>query len=463
MSSLPSTWLQTTLGAVVDYGATEKAEPEDIGDGTWVLELEDIEKESSKIIQKLTYAERQSKSTKNRFSAGDVLYGKLRPYLNKVVLATAPGVCTTEIIPIKPNAIVHGAYLYHWLRHPKFLAYVTEVSHGVNMPRLGTEAGRAAPFVLAPKAEQKRIADKLDTVLARVDACRDRLDRIPTILKRFRQSVLAAATSGQLTADWRAQGTAKPISIESAMPDNKNRPDNWFIVKVEKVASVVDPHPSHRTPPEVKDGIPYVGIGDFDESGAIRFQSVRRVSSAILQEHRSRYQIRVGDFIFGKIGTIGRPTKLTADINFALSANVLLIQPNHAYVDSEFVYLLFSSPGFQSSVMDNSSATSQAAFGIKKMRNTDICLPPKNEQIEIVRRVETLFAFADRLEARVTAARESTDRLTPALLAKAFRGELVPQDPNDEPAAEPLKRLAADNTTTTAKAKRGKKAQSVGA
>ncbi|MFZ5841496.1 MAG: hypothetical protein ACOY3E_01235 [Pseudomonadota bacterium] len=71
--------------------------------------------------------------------------------------------------------------------------------------------------------------------------------------------------------------------------------------------------------------------------------------------------------------------------------------------------------------------------------------------------------FADRLEARVTAARESTDRLTPALLAKAFRGELVPQDPNDEPAAELLKRLATDNTTTTAKAKRGKKAHSVGA
>ena len=80
--------------------------------------------------------------------------------------------------------------------------YVTEVSHGVNMPRLGTEAGRAAPFVLAPLPEQKRIADKLDSVLARVDACRDRLDRLPALLKRFRRSILDAGTS-DTDKDWR--------------------------------------------------------------------------------------------------------------------------------------------------------------------------------------------------------------------------------------------------------------------
>ncbi|MEQ1767546.1 MAG: restriction endonuclease subunit S, partial [Methylotenera sp.] len=203
MNAHPTSWLLTKLGDVVQYGVTEKAEPYDIKPNTWVLELEDIEKGTAKVLHYSNFSERQSRSNKNRFNAGDVLYGKLRPYLSKVVYADRSGVCTTEIVPIKPNDVVNGRYLFHWLRHPQFLAYVTEVSHGVNMPRLGTEAGRQAPFVLAPKNEQKRIADKLDSLLARVNTVKPRIAGIAPILKRFRQSVLASATSGRLTEDWR--------------------------------------------------------------------------------------------------------------------------------------------------------------------------------------------------------------------------------------------------------------------
>jgi len=212
---LPSGWLSLTLGEVISYGSTEKAEPEDLLPETWVLELEDVEKGTTKILTRLTYSDRQSKSTKNVFYAGDVLYGKLRPYLNKIVFADSPGVCTTEIVPIRPNVAVRGKYLFYWLRHPLFLQYVTEVSHGVNMPRLGTDAGRQAPFVLAPEKEQTRIADKLDTVLTRVDAVNTRLARVAPLLKRFRQSVLAAAVSGRLTEEWRASNPNMPaLSME---------------------------------------------------------------------------------------------------------------------------------------------------------------------------------------------------------------------------------------------------------
>jgi type I restriction enzyme S subunit len=86
-------------------------------------------------------------------------------------------------------------------------------------------------------------------------------------------------------------------------------------------------------------------------------------------------------------------------------------------------------------------------------------LPPKAEQLEIVRRVQTLFAFSDRLEARLQAAQTAADRLTPSLLAKAFRGELVPQDPNDEPASELLKRLASSTTSVSKRGRRSKAAQ----
>src|SRR5712691_5787698 len=200
-SRLPSSWEECRLGDVIDYGATQKAEPDEIPADAWVLELEDIEKDTSKVLQRVTFAQRRSKSTKNRFAVGDVLYGKLRPYLNKVVRADQDGYCTTEIVPLRPSEAIDGGYLFYWLKHPAFLEYVTSASHGLNMPRLGTEAGKEAPFVLAPLNEQKRIADKLDEVLVLVDACREHLDRVPAILKRCRQAVLAAATSGKLTEE----------------------------------------------------------------------------------------------------------------------------------------------------------------------------------------------------------------------------------------------------------------------
>lgn len=200
---LPESWCSLQLGDVIDYGKTDKVEPKDIPSDSWIVELEDIEKDSSRLLQRVTFAGRQSKSTKNHFVAGDVLYGKLRPYLNKVVIADSDGYCSTEIIPLKPNPAIDGRFLFYWLKHPEFLDYVATVSHGINMPRLGTEAGMQAPARLAPINEQKRIADKLDALLKRVDACRERLGRVPLILKRFRQAVLAAATSGALTEDWR--------------------------------------------------------------------------------------------------------------------------------------------------------------------------------------------------------------------------------------------------------------------
>lgn len=152
---IPNSWLQLTLGEIIEYGKASKAEPIEIPDDAWVLELEDIEKDTSKLLQRVTFAQRQSKSTKNRSSAGDVLYGKLRPYLNKVLIADNDGFCTTEILPLKPNQAINGHFLFYWLKHPAFLNYVESVSHGLNMPRLGTEAGKQAPLLLAPLNEQK--------------------------------------------------------------------------------------------------------------------------------------------------------------------------------------------------------------------------------------------------------------------------------------------------------------------
>lgn len=232
MSNLPVSWINVQLGDVVEYGNTSKVEPTEIAEDSWILELEDIEKTSSKLIQRVLFSERQSKSTKNKFEKNDVLYGKLRPYLDKVVIATEPGYCTTEIIPIKPGKYLDNRFLFYGLKRKEFIDYVSEVSHGLNMPRLGTKQGQAAPFVLAPLNEQIRIADKLDSMLAKVDAAKARLEKIPTLLKRFRQSVLAAATSGELTREWRVANNE--INVDGELQSLKKIKDSLIKNKVIK-------------------------------------------------------------------------------------------------------------------------------------------------------------------------------------------------------------------------------------
>ena len=415
-SELPSTWLSLKLGDVLAYGKTEKAEPEEIAPETWVLELEDVEKDTTRVLQHLTFAERQSKSTKNKFNAGDVLYGKLRPYLNKVTFADRPGVCTTEIVPIKPNEAVHGRYLFHWLRHPAFLTYVTEVSHGVNMPRLGTDAGRDAPFVLAPKAEQKRVADKLDTVLTRVDAVNTRLARVAPLLKRFRQSVLAAATSGRLTEDWR---------LDRRLPAPKAH-ELGTIIRVSSGQGLT-----------AKQMVSSGGIPVFGGNGITGYHDQANTVEPTL--------------LIGRVGYYCGSVHLTPPIAW-VTDNALIVRHDPKIVQKNYLFFALQAIDLR----QNDSSTAQPVISGQKIYGLLVVLPHFDEQTEIVRRVETLFAFADRLEARLAQAQTAATRLTPALLAKAFRGELVPQDPNDEPAAELLRRLA---SSPTAPAKRGRAAK----
>lgn len=166
---LPAGWEWTRLGFISNYGFCDKAEPEDVTPETWILELEDIEKVTSKLLNKVTFAERPFKSSKNRFSQGDVLYGKLRPYLDKVIVANEPGVCTTEIIPITSYGNIYPEFLRLLLKAPNFITYANSSTHGMNLPRLGTEKAQHAVIELAPIQEQLRIVSCVDKLMSLCD------------------------------------------------------------------------------------------------------------------------------------------------------------------------------------------------------------------------------------------------------------------------------------------------------
>lgn len=166
---IPDGWLLCTLGDVSDYGQCKSVPVDEIDDDAWVLELEDIEKDTGKVLQRLVKKERNSCGTRHQFKTGQVLYSKLRTYLNKVFVTDEDGFCTTEIIPITPIDGVDPVYLSLVLRSQYFLDYSAQCGYGVKMPRMGTQDARKAVVPIPPTKEQIRIVDKTKRILAELE------------------------------------------------------------------------------------------------------------------------------------------------------------------------------------------------------------------------------------------------------------------------------------------------------
>ncbi|EAW4021652.1 restriction endonuclease subunit S, partial [Salmonella enterica subsp. enterica serovar Kentucky] len=341
---LPEGWVDTQLGNIVDYGKATKRVLSDVNDDTWVLELEDIEKESSKLLSTIRASERPFKSTKNSFKRGDVLYGKLRPYLNKIIIAKEDGVCTTEIIPLCAEPSCCNKYIFYWLKSSTFQGYVNDVSYGVNMPRLGTADGLKAPLRLAPLAEQKIIAEKLDTLLAQIDSTKARLEQIPQILKRFRQAVLAAAVSGNLTAEWRMNNNSNIVEEEIEKVKNKliakkiikkdliysklDRkypiPSDWLYVKLQSIATKITDG-EHKTPKREPAGQLLISARNIQD-GYLKLSDVDYVGDAEFQKLRNRCDPDSGDVLISCSGSIGRVCLVDENSKYVMVRSVALIK-----------------------------------------------------------------------------------------------------------------------------------------
>ena len=193
-------------------------------------------------------------------------------------------------------------------------------------------------------------------------------------------------------------------------------------MKLGSVANLIDPQPSHRTPPTHPDGVPYIGIGDVLENGKLDFQNSRKVSPTVLEEHRARYTLRIGDFIFGKIGTLGRPTLLMPPFTYTLSANVVLVQADGVRLLPEYALIFMDSPKLLNMISREAKATTQAAYGIKRMRDLEINLPPVEQQRKIVAEVDRHLSIIREVEAEVDANLQRARALRQSTLSSVFSG-----------------------------------------
>lgn len=437
MSELPEGWSRCQVGDYVRlkngfaFKSNDYVKPDQ--DTVPVIRISDL---NGKFSSSLNSVHIPKSKTVDGFEikTGDLLIAMSGATTGKVgvYIGEEPACQNQRVGNLKLVSDKHGYLSFRNYLISNLSERILKAAYGGAQPNISSKAVEELLILLPPLNEQKRIADKLDRLLTRVDTCRERCDRIPLILKRFRQSVLAAATSGELTEDWRDAQNITEITRTVFLRDVALNFSYGTSAKSSSVGSV-----------------PVLRMGNIQNS-KLDWNDLVFTSNV---DEIKKYKLRSGDVLFNRTNSpelVGK-TAVYKDERPAIYAGYLIrVQCNTNLLPDYLNYCLNSPAGRDCCWRVKSDGVSQSNINAKKLAEFEFQLPPILEHQEIVRRVEKLFAFADRLEARYKTARAQVDRLTPALLEKAFQGELVPQDPNDEPASVLLERIRSELTTAKA-------------
>jgi type I restriction enzyme S subunit len=223
---------------------------------------------------------------------------------------------------------------------------------------------------LPPLPEQQKIATILSSVDNVIEKTRAQIDKLKDLKTGMMQELLTKGI-----------GTGGVPHTEFKDSPVGWIPAEWRLVCVGSLAEVIDPQPDHRTPPEVENGVPYVGLGDIGKSGFIDFLNARKVSNDAFNRQKNSFETHPGAFIFGKIGTIGKPYVLPHDRFYCLSANVVLVTTDKPEM-MKYLYQVFSSGIIDQQVLMHTNTTSQPALGIKKVRDFLVPIPEKNTELD---------------------------------------------------------------------------------
>jgi len=361
-------------------------------------------------------------------------------------------------------------YVFFWL---KFITpFLENMGSGSTFLEISGSRARKIPILLAPTSEQKRIVAKVEELLARVKATKERVTKVTLILKRFRQAVLAAACSGRLTADWQEtylhferpeelierihrerltyfeelcrtpkqtgqKCPRKPSNLKPQIRQSEienDLPASWFWTSLEDIASVrkhsmsSGPFGSALGNKDYRSsGVPVIR-GQNIQNGVFRLRNYVYVSEKKASE-LVRSIAYPGDIVVVAVGSSGQAAIVPKDLPKAvLSQNCNKITIDGSIALPEFVILFLQIEIAKNQLREKTTDTARPFLSLTNLKKTLVALPQVEEQKEIVRRVEEMFKLADAVDKRVKAATARAEKLTQAILAKAFRGKLVPTE-----------------------------------
>ncbi len=498
---LPEGWTETTLGDVASW-VSATVDPRNHPDQSFFyVSLEDVRSgHGSHRVQEETLG-RDIGSSKLQFEPGDVLYSKLRPYLRKAFIAERSGLSVTDLIPLRPSEGLEAKFLLHHLLGPRHLDYIEPLMAGINLPRLRKGDVLGMPLRLPPLNEQRRIVAKLDALQSHSRKARAALDAIPSLLDRFRQSVLAAAFRGDLTADWRAahpdvepasaliarirverkkrwiadyidtmtdrarkraekkgkpwtdadaakarKGYAKkaaekyqePAPVDAEKEGLPELPEGWCWASVEELSINLSYGTSAKS---ARDGeVPVLRMGNM-QAGEIDWSDLKFTSDP---DEIEKYRLKPNSVLFNRTNSpewVGK-TALYRGEREAIYAGYLIhvdLAPGLSPV--VFNYIMAAPRVRHWCKQNKSDGVSQSNISASTLSTLRVPLLPDSEQVALAATLEGLLRAGAMFRAQAEGLLPDLNRLDQSILAKAFRGELVPQDPTDEPAADLLARI----------------------
>ncbi|MFP5206456.1 MAG: restriction endonuclease subunit S [Acidobacteriota bacterium] len=429
---LPEGW---AIAALADISAINPRHDKTIDDETMVtfVPMAAISEDSPDFLFREERPLGDVRKGFTHFADGDVLFAKITPCMENGKGAVAQqlrnglGCGTTEVHVIRPASGVGPLYLYRYLSQISARRLAKENFTGTaGQLRVPTEFIKTLCIPIPPSAEQRRIEEKLEKLLAEVERCKERMAKIPVLLKRFRQSVLAAACSGCLTADWRETHCAE----REDSGNGDELPPGWSPVVVGDVIDDLRYGTSAKCSPQPNGSavlrIPNIGSGIIDHS---------ELKYARLPEaERKKLALVPGDVLMirsnGSVSLVGK-TAVVGDCEkgFAYAGYLIRLRVKPKAILPLFLHYCFASSDMRQQIEIPARSTSGVNnINSEEVRQLHLFLPPIEEQEEIVQRAAKLLALADRVEERYQAAKKQVDSLTQSILAKAFRGELVPTE-----------------------------------
>lgn len=356
-----------------------------------------------------------------QFRDGDVIFAKITPCMENGKIAVARGLengvaCgSTEFHVVRPLGGISPDFIWRYLRQKSFRNDAeASMTGAVGQRRVPASFLKEQPFALPPLPEQRRIVTKIDSLTGKSKRARDHINHIPRLVQKYKQAVLAAALRGDLTREWRAEHN----QLKAWKKTTPSAHFDWSSGKN---------LPSKK---QIPGNVPVIGgngIGGYHNEALIDFSTL----------------------------VIGRVGAQCGNVHF--SAGPAWITDNAIYARSisDEIDLAFAVIFFRDADLNRLAGGSGQPYVNQTTLNVlSLALPTVVEQREIVRRVEMMLSWIDRLAADATSARKLIDHLDQSILAKAFRGELVPQDPSDEPASVLLDRIRTERAAVP-KPKRG--------
>jgi len=416
--AIPENWVWVRLGEVTDYGIGKQTSPEKIPMGALVIEMEDIEKDTYCLLEK--HRKREPKSSKNSFFAGDILYGKLRPYLKKAVVADEDGFCSTEIIPFSGFGKVDSQYLLFCMTSPFMLSNVNQLTYGMDMPRLGTNDARNLLIPLPPLTEQQQIVEKLNRLLAEIDELKAQEQALlatqNAFPKKLRAALLQAAVQGELNErtdenarDLLAAIQAEKTALQKAGKLKKDKPlaaireeeipftipENWIWVRLGEIGQIVGGGTPKTTHSEYWDNgdIPWITPADMRNLTSKYIErGTRNITKAGLNSSSAQL-LPKNSILFSSRAPIGYVAIARNEI--ATNQGFKSVAPFKTEM-SEYLYFVLLA--LKPEIEKLGTGTTFKEVSGTVVGNVAIPLPPLTEQQQIVAKLEALLAEIDTLE-----------------------------------------------------------------